>query len=171
MKKLLVKNQTAGYDWAVGNIESATKRIGSHPNLVGMYAGEKGERPGGQYEVIYLVETLEHILEPQLETTLTELRSLPASNGRIIVTTPNDENLQAETVFCPCCAHTFHRWQHVRSLSQQSIVEIMTRHGFAVQTVFTTDFSARTAWQKIKAGIRPWLGRKNPHLIYVGCKN
>jgi 2-polyprenyl-3-methyl-5-hydroxy-6-metoxy-1,4-benzoquinol methylase len=171
LEKLLARFQTTGYDWATGNIDTVASRIGSHPNLIGLYAGEKGERPAGQFDVIYLIETLEHILEPQLESTLSELRSLLTDSGRIIVTTPNNEDLQAETVFCPCCEQTFHRWQHVRSLSQQGIAELMGKHGFADYKVFTTDFSARTAWQRAKARIRPWLGRKNPHLIYIGRKN
>lgn len=166
--KLLTQHQVCGYDWSAENIKTTSARIGQHPNLIGLYAGEKGERPVGQYDVVYLVETLEHILDSQLEATLSEARSFVAEGGVIIVTTPNDENLEIDTVFCPCCEHTFHRWQHLRSLNQQSIVELMKRNGFVEHAAFTTDFAEKKAWQKFKVRVRSWLERKNPHLIYIG---
>lgn len=170
LEKLLRNHQACGYDWSAENLETAFRRIGAHPNLLGLYAGEKGERPAGQFDVVYLVETLEHILDTQLEATLAEARAFVADGGVIIVTTPNDEDLEVDTVFCPCCEHTFHRWQHLRSLSRRSISELMGKHGFVEHAVFTTNFARKTAWETFKARIRPWLARKDPHLIYIGHK-
>jgi 2-polyprenyl-3-methyl-5-hydroxy-6-metoxy-1,4-benzoquinol methylase len=170
LERLLRQHKAAGYDWSTENIGAAASRVGRHRNLLGLYAGERGERPKGQYDAVYFVETIEHVLEAQLTSTFAELSSLLAPGGTLIVTTPNDEDLQAQTVFCPCCERTFHRWQHLRSFTERSLRELMEQRGFSTHVVFTTDFSAKTPWQKLKTHLRPRLGRKNPHLVYVGKK-
>jgi 2-polyprenyl-3-methyl-5-hydroxy-6-metoxy-1,4-benzoquinol methylase len=168
LQRLISRYPIAGYDWASANIEATRSRVGNHPNLIRLYAGERGEQPVGPFGVVYLVETVEHILESQLSATLSHVASLVAAGGIVIATTPNDEDLEASTVYCPCCKHTFHRWQHIRSLSEQGMTALFGKHGFEAMAVFSTDFSAKGRWQQFKTTMRPYLGRKNPHLVYIG---
>ena len=47
-----------------------------------------------------------------------------------MITTPNEEVLSNNAVFCPECGHEFHRWQHLRSWSADSLASALARHGF-----------------------------------------
>ena len=63
-----------------------------------------------------------------------------ADDGLFIVTTPNEENLAENTVYCPMSNVVFHRWQHVRNWSRETLRETLEKHGFAVQSVKAVTF-------------------------------
>lgn len=68
----------------------------------------------GTFDLVVCLETIEHLLPDHLSPVLRELLRVVRPGGTVVLTTPNDENLRAQTVFCPNCACEFHRWQHVR---------------------------------------------------------
>jgi len=168
LEKLVVRYEAAGCDYTPANVDVARKRLAGNTNLLGVYALDDPLLPKERFDVLYLVETVEHLLDRHVDDTAHRLHALLKPGGILIATTPNEEDLQAATVFCPCCGHTFHRWQHVRSFSMQSLAEFMGRAGFSIVETFTTDFAARSVAQKIKSKLRPVVGRKNPHLVFVG---
>jgi SAM-dependent methyltransferase len=119
------------------------------------------------YDVIFLVEVIEHLLDDQLEPVLAEVRRLLAPGGAVVVTCPNGEDLGAERVRCPDCGAAFHPYQHVRSLDPTSIAALFESHAFRTQT------SAGVYWGLTPyAVVRTWLrnpGRlPKPHLLYIG---
>jgi hypothetical protein len=69
-------------------------------------------------------------------------RILKPGTGYLFVTTPNNENLEASTVFCPECGAVFHRYQHLRSFTIESLEELMRSHGFATTLCNITLFNA-----------------------------
>lgn len=160
--------RTAGVDFTAENVAAARARAGSSSNLMGVYQVGQDDLPEGAFDVLYVVETVEHVLEDGLAGFFADLRRLLRPGGRVIVTTPHDEDLAGSTVFCPCCSHTFHRWQHLRSFTAGALEAFMIRGGFEREASFTTDFTARSLPQRLKARLRPLLSRKNPHLVYVG---
>jgi 2-polyprenyl-3-methyl-5-hydroxy-6-metoxy-1,4-benzoquinol methylase len=170
LEKLLRTHRAAGCDFAEGNLSAVRQRLAAHPNLIGAY--KVTEVPAGTaFDVVYIVETVEHVLERHREDFFRNVLRLVRPGGIVIATTPNAEDLSASTVFCPGCRHDFHRWQHVRSFDAESLPRFFAGIGFTTVRTFTTDFSARSSWQKAKARLRPAIGKKNPHLVYVGRRS
>lgn len=170
LEHILKSHRAAGYDFTPQNIEATRARIGHMPNLIDVCLVGDVSQTESQFDVLYVVETVEHILPADLGTFFFTINKLLKPGGRIIVTTPFNEDLQASTVFCPCCKHTFHRWQHIRSFDKSSIVSFMSQGGYEASKVFIVDFSCKTLWRKLKSWLRPYIGRTNPHLVYVGKK-
>lgn len=169
LERLLRTHRAAGCDFSEANLEAVRQRLGGHRNLAATF--RVGEPPAGHlFDALYVVETVEHVLDRHEALFFANIAGLLRPGGVVVVTTPNAEDLSAETVYCPHCRHQFHRWQHVRSFDAESLAAYFGQHGFERVETFTTDFAARTPWQALKAKLRPLLARKNPHLVYVGRK-
>ena len=52
-------------------------------------------------DAVVLVELIEHVEDEALKSILADAYSLLMPGGILVVTTPNDENLDIETVYCP----------------------------------------------------------------------
>jgi SAM-dependent methyltransferase len=123
--------------------------------------------PSGSFQVVFLVEVLEHLLDEHLAPTLDEVRRLLAPGGHVVATTPNDEDLARESVRCPDCGARFHRWQHLRSLDATSIGDLFAAHGFDAVTAEPTNWTpSRLDPLRRLAGRTP----PRPHLLYVGVR-
>jgi SAM-dependent methyltransferase len=75
----------------------------------------------GSFDLVVCLETIEHLLPDHLNPVLRELQRVVRPGGQVLLTTPNDENLRDQTVFCPNCACEFHRWQHVRRWNESTL--------------------------------------------------
>lgn len=168
LDKLLPRVRAAGCDFVASNVKATEARVGQAKNLIGVYLSTDRQLSDEFFDVLYLVETVEHLLEAQVAPTMRDVWRLLKPKGKIIVTTPHREDLEGALVYCPTCSHTFHRWQHVRSFSEADLVTFMRKAGFDPITVFTTDFGASGIIQRLKSRFRPFFGRKNPHLVYIG---
>lgn len=169
LERLLETHRAAGCDFSEANLAAVRGRLGGHRNLAATFrVGEVP--PGTAFDALYAVETVEHVLDRHEAQFFANVVGLLRPGGVVVVTTPNAENLSAETVYCPHCRHEFHRWQHVRSFGAESLAAYFGAHGFERVATFTTDFAARTPWQALKARLRPLMARKNPHLVYIGRK-
>ena len=124
------------------------------------------------YECVFFMETIEHLLEAHYEPTLKEINRIVKKGGYVIITTRNEENLDNLKVICPDCGAMFHRVQHVRSFTRDSITETMSKFGFKKELCESKDLGRkemiRTSvefYRKIKK-----LQHLNPNLIYIGKK-
>lgn len=107
-----------------------------------LVSGEKLPYPDGAFDLIICLETIEHLLDVQLEATLHEFsRIIKPGTGRLFVTTPNNENLALSEVFCPDCGAIFHRYQHIGTFTKDSLVELMTKQGFRTELCSVTLFN------------------------------
>ena len=167
LKRLVKRCKAAGIDHTQANLVKSAEVIGSHENLMGLHHISESESMGETFDVIYFVETIEHLLDGHIEPTMKNLRHLLKPGGVIICTTPNDEDLSEQEVFCPVTRKTFHRYQHVRSFTKESLRYEFERHGFDHVATFGTDFSAHGLRARLKVRLRERLGRKNPHLVCV----
>lgn len=170
LKRLLETHRAAGVDFTAGNLDKAARLIGDHANLIGLFQPTECSSLGHAFDAIYFVETVEHLLDHHVVPTFTALANLLKPGGVVVCTTPNEENLGEQEAFCPVTRRVFHRYQHMRSLSAASLERMFAEHGFTTIKTFTTDFAARTLKSRLKADLRPVLGKKNPHLVYVGRK-
>jgi len=87
---------------------------------------------GNPFDVIFVFEVIEHILDDDLAETFALIHLLLAPNGRLIITIPNNEDIELASVVDPRGEILFHRWQHVRSLNRQSLSQMLERFGFSL---------------------------------------
>jgi 2-polyprenyl-3-methyl-5-hydroxy-6-metoxy-1,4-benzoquinol methylase len=97
-----------------------------------VYGGDEVSWPPGSFDVVTCVETIEHLAGNQCDQILLEILRVLKPGGTAIFTTPNNERLQDNFVFCPCCATEFHRWQHVRSWTPGLLQAKLSALGYAI---------------------------------------
>jgi ubiquinone/menaquinone biosynthesis C-methylase UbiE len=126
------------------------------------------------FDLVFLIETIEHLTDDYLTSTLAEINRILVPGGTVIITTPNEEQLEKTHVHCADCGATFHHMQHLRSWNSQSLAAHASRFGFA--TVFCKGINIQ--WHQ-KAGMLHFLSDqvkavfakpKKPNLIYIGKK-
>lgn len=157
-----------GLEFSTESAEQTSARFAGEPLFGGIAVGPES-LPDASFDVIFLVEVIEHLLDEQIAPTLDDVHRLLAPGGAVVITCPNAENLAADSVRCPDCGAAFHRWQHMRSLGPASISALAEASGFRTETAEGVYWGLTPfAW------FRTWLhGRGHvpqPHLLYVGCR-
>lgn len=121
-----------------GERESAlTSLVGGYANFLGL------ERGAGKqsYDVVIFSEVIEHLLDKDYQAVLSRMTGFVRPNGVLILTTPNQEDIELKSAFCPTCQHFFHPWQHVRSIAPLAMSEYFEGLGFKKQFLGLVDFS------------------------------
>lgn len=67
------------------------------------------------YDLLSVLEVLEHLSYPKYKKAISEIERV--SKNYIIVSVPNDENLEQKLVNCPKCYAKFNSYRHVRSFT------------------------------------------------------
>jgi 2-polyprenyl-3-methyl-5-hydroxy-6-metoxy-1,4-benzoquinol methylase len=129
------------------------------------------------FDVVFLIEVVEHLNDEELKNVVNIVKKLLKPNGKLMITTPNKEDLAASLVYCPESDKVFHRWQHVRSWSMETLESYLTPFGFAAEKIFTIDFAASKPGKTFRYNIRRFINYilppkggtpQNPHLVYIG---
>jgi SAM-dependent methyltransferase len=94
-----------------------------------------------QFDTITFIETIEHLKDDMLNDTIKELYRLLKPGGRLVITTPYNETLANNHVYCPFCDSEFHRMQHMRKFTINSMNELLEKYGFGVQFCDHVNFS------------------------------
>lgn len=108
-----------------------------YPKFLGV-VGDDDQEP---FDGIFMVEVIEHILDADVEKVFRRVRSMLKPGGLLIITTPLGEDLELNEAFCPSCETLFHRWQHVRAFTQDTLTEFMAQRGFHCEWLQAVDFS------------------------------
>lgn len=125
-------------------------------------------RDDGSFNAAFLVEVVEHVEDRYLEPTLREMHRLLRPAGRLVISTPNREDLSQSMRLCPECGAIFHEWQHVRSWHAESLSDYVGRFGFSPVKVQPADFFARGPHRMAFNALRRWVrGASKPHLLGV----
>jgi SAM-dependent methyltransferase len=160
-----------GIDFSLESIEKILAKGNGKVNFRGAYHVKKlpTELPSEEYDLILLLEVVEHLKDDYLKSTLSEARRLLKPGGCLLITTPNEEDLLKATRFCPDCGALFHDWQHVRSWSVGGLENCLNQHSFVLQRVQTLDFTAigltRNLARLARKILRGNSGR--PHMMAV----
>ncbi len=117
--------RAAAYEPSEGRRESLKARLSGRPAFLGTVA--PGEARG--FDVVFVAEVVEHVLDVQFDETMQTIVGSVRPGGLVIVTTPNNENLELGQCNCPTCGTLFHRWQHVRSFTSESLAETFRAYG------------------------------------------
>jgi 2-polyprenyl-3-methyl-5-hydroxy-6-metoxy-1,4-benzoquinol methylase len=119
----------------VQNLESALSDVDG-------FGGVIGQSSSAQFDVVIMTEVVEHILDEEMEGTLRRLAELTKPGGTLVVTTPNNEDLELGMTYCPVSNMLFHRWQHVRSFTETTLPMLLRQHGFAEIVTHRIGFDA-----------------------------
>ncbi len=124
------------------------------------------------FDVVLLVEVVEHLVDAHLNATLQEASRLLKRGGTMVITTPNREDLGRAKKICPNCSAVFHEWQHVRSWSKEALTDYVRAYGFATRSAKELDFAVSGIMGRlVRLGRRLAHGpRRAPHLLMTFSK-
>jgi 2-polyprenyl-3-methyl-5-hydroxy-6-metoxy-1,4-benzoquinol methylase len=177
IEKLLKRGlRCEGLEFSEDTAKKVSQKFGNNKNFGGITIVRNLPSPieSGKYDVIFVLEVLEHLLDTYLHQTLEELYRITKKGGIIVVSVPNNEDLDALKVLCPDCGGIFHIIQHVRSWNAQTLVARMKEAGF--QEVLCKITRLREGGRLLLARyifmllVHKFTGKKLPHLIYIGRK-
>lgn len=86
-----------------------------------------------QFDLITLIETIEHLQDEVLSETMQELFRILKPGGKIFITTPFNEDLGKHLNFCPFCKTEFHEMQHMQSFDVAALQALAAQHGFRAE--------------------------------------
>ena len=132
----------SGCDLSEASIRAVQEKFSDHPNFLGGLTSEDLGKFQEHFDLAFMLEVVEHLEDEPLSTALANLRSLIKPGGRLIITTPNEEKLSDNWICCPDTGRIFHRWQHVRSWSAQSLSQTVEDAGFEVETAYSSNVLA-----------------------------
>jgi SAM-dependent methyltransferase len=136
-------NGVAGLDFSAKSVDTLNARLARRSGWLGATAVTRLPSPLApeSFDVVFCIETLEHLDDAWLAETLAEIRRLVRPGGAVVVSTPNREDLRRNQVFCPFCVSEFHAFQHVRSFGAPALRETLASAGFEVLHCAPTDFA------------------------------
>jgi len=161
-----------GVDFSESSVRRARDRVGQHPlsGPVVLAQGLPLPLESDTFDTAFLLETVEHLLPEDLEATVAEVRRLIRPGKHLVVTTPNEEDLDAAKILCPECGCIFHRTQHVRSWSAASLSKYMEDRGFARVMCTSATLTERSLRSYVVTAWNAVARSRKPNLIYVGKK-
>jgi SAM-dependent methyltransferase len=162
-----------GVEFSTATSGALRERFAAQPLFSGVTVAEKLPTPlaSDGADVVFFLETLEHLLPDEIKTAVGELHRLLKPGGHVVLTTPHAEDLYRNAVLCPDCGGVFHRWQHLSSFTQDGLRRLMEAASFQTVVCVTTQFSADSPlvrWLVIAA--KRALGKPLPSLLYIGRK-
>lgn len=161
------------HDLSPESLAACARRCGDHPNFRGTL--ESCDAP---IDVISLLEVVEHVEPETLVEIVASLRRSCRAGARLVITTPNREDLNHpdSTVYCPQCDTIRHRWQHLRSFTAESLARELADLGLRGVRVREEDFRrdkrlrTRNPLRKLKRVLcdaRLRRGDRRPNLLAV----
>jgi ubiquinone/menaquinone biosynthesis C-methylase UbiE len=84
--------------------------------------------PDKEFDIVCSLEVIEHLSDEDFFKTLNEISRV--CKRQIIITVPNNENLQDGMLECPKCKIIFHRNYHQRSFNEEFLNNLFLNQGF-----------------------------------------
>lgn len=173
----------AGFDTALYE-PSAERKAHALPGLAGnpRFLGVRTPADDDQFDFIVCSEVIEHVLDQDFDSFMRALIGRIAPGGRLIITTPMNENLEQNDCYCPVCDHLFHRWQHQRSWAAAQLEGLMQRWGLTTTWIGEVSFHSPDVMREYHQARAEGRDGQWPHanglpyiypggsLVYVGDK-
>ena len=170
----------AGYrvgstDLSVDAVEGVARRFAKRPGFLGAWhSSEITQAPVVPADAVLSLETIEHVTEPHLASYFATIHALLKPDGIVMVTTPNDEDIEAAKVYCPESGAVFHPMQHVRKFDARGLSALVRDFGFEPLQTFATDFGVSLRrpkqWIADKGKRLLGMGTRPPHLVAIARK-
>ena len=173
MEKLISRGIACqGAELSKVSVNTATAKLSHHRWFEGVKLIDKLPTPfeTGKFHLVFLLETLEHILSEEMEPTIREIYRITKNNGYIVITTPNQENLNRGKKLCPECGCIFHDGQHVRSWDSDALSRFVTNAGFKMILCKPMTFRPKSRFNFFREMVSRIEGHKKQSLILLGQK-
>lgn len=168
-----------GVDYSPVSVEQAKQRLAGHPTPVELthITGFPVPLASSQFDLVIMTEVVEHLDDEELAAALEEAHRLLAPGGHVVITTPNNEDFDAAKVCCPECGCVFHRWQHRRTWTVDSLRNQLESVGF--ETVVARSIAWGMVHHKPGTWLRSLVKRAislfvplvaETGLVYIGTK-
>lgn len=177
-------NEIYGLDFSQVSVEKSILKNKGNTNVKSIINFSELDKnfTDNSFDIIFLIETIEHLRTDILNNTLNIIHRLLKPGGYFIVTTPFNEDLKAHSVYCPFCDAAHHHMQHLQSFTIERMSDILKDHNFSPIDVNNTDFSYYQDkvsyyklhlkwWLKNKLGISKKLPFQKTHLYGIAQKN
>ncbi len=125
------------YEPSAGRTRTLEEKMAGNPGFLGLI----DEKSDQKFDCVIMTEVIEHVLDEEFDATLSRVASLTAKDGLVIVTTPLDEDMELNFIYCPVSDLWYHRWQHVRTFTLETLATTMARFGFEEVVSHRMDFS------------------------------
>ncbi len=156
-------------DFSTEAVEITQTRNQSCSGFEGAYTIDALAAQSRVFDCVIAVEVIEHLNDNHLASFLSNIKQFITPQAKVIITTPHEEDLRTNEIYCPNCDHVFHRYQHVRTFTKTSLATLLDQFGFEPLEVFATDFRLRPWWhpkrwaqQLLRRGAIP-----NPHMVAI----
>ena len=151
--KSLVSNgiKTIGIDYNQKSIINIKEKYKRYPSFNGAYVVEELRKEKAkkiEANIVFSIETIEHVLSSNLNEYFLSIKNIMVDNSLLIISCPNDEDIESNKVYCPESDLTFHPMQHVRSLDKRTLAELVEPQGFKLLKVFSTDLKNNYNYSK-----------------------
>lgn len=160
-----------GLDFSLESVENVNHKGHGDPRFKGAFhvTSLPSTLPSGNFDVVTLVEVVEHLKDDYLQSTLSEVSRVLKKGGVLLITTPNQEDLSKSTKFCPDCGAIFHEWQHVRSWSPSTLCNKLEQFGFRARRIKTLDFAEYGFVGRMRQIMRLLLKgqTRKPHMLAI----
>jgi ubiquinone/menaquinone biosynthesis C-methylase UbiE len=161
----------SGLEFSSASVADLLARHSADPQL--RQAVEAKQLPSGlpaaSFDVVLLIEVIEHLVDERIEAALEEIRRLLKPGGLLVITAPNDEDLSLEAKLCPECGAQFHQWQHVRSWTLPSLGRLLESRRFGRVRTWTGHWNDHrpVGWIYNRLAAHYIGMRTDPHLMAV----
>jgi 2-polyprenyl-3-methyl-5-hydroxy-6-metoxy-1,4-benzoquinol methylase len=141
----LLKNNNAliyGVDFSFEAINKVNEKFKNLSNFKGAVIIQEFPLPFPDdfFDIITCIETIEHLQEENLKQLIVEFRRIIKKDGIIFFTTPNNEDLNKNMIYCPFCDTLFHKVQHVNSFDSNSLRILLEKNQLVVKKCSGIDF-------------------------------
>jgi 2-polyprenyl-3-methyl-5-hydroxy-6-metoxy-1,4-benzoquinol methylase len=102
-----------------------------------------------RYDLIIACEVMEHLVVGAFSEAMAEIRRILKPGGVLFITTPNNEDLELGYALDPVSGRYFHRWQHVRQFTEESMANILSLYGLAPKALATINISNQSHVKKL----------------------
>ena len=175
IKHLLEKGiDVTALEFSVKSLEEIKKNYDGKSGFHGAWLPDELEKRNEKFDVVTLVEVIEHLDDRYLDLTMENIRKLLNPGGYLVITTPNNENLERSYICNPETGELFHRWQHIRSWNTESLQSFLKGKGYKVHEIRETNFNKSLFSEKLlipKKLLKKMLGislsNDIPHLYCV----
>ncbi len=112
------------------SVQQTNERLRRFSNWHGCVkvAGTPTSYESHTFDVVTCIETIEHLPDQILNETIAEISRLLKPGGMVLITTPFNEDLEANMHYCPFCNSKFHRMQHVQTWQLSDVEVLLRRH-------------------------------------------
>lgn len=153
--------KTSGMDFTHESVDIANEKYKGKNNFRGAYYFDELSC-NNQFDVIFNIEVIEHLTDDYLDDMFSKYKQLLTDDGIVIITTPNNQNLVADSVYCPFCDTLFSPVQHVRSWNRSTLTKYVSEKGFDI--VFIDEVNLKEMYLPISKRMILML-KKLYHLI------